>query len=134
MGLYAATKAALHSLSESLWMECKAFNVNVILIVPGQVRSNIAVNGHNEFQMPENSLYQKYMKNIMHRIAYSQLSGSIPADEFARDVVVASLHPEPPRYMTMGGASTIVRIFQWLPRTWVLGYFWRRFTAGVKVD
>ncbi|KAH8099250.1 oxidoreductase [Cristinia sonorae] len=134
MGLYAATKAALHSITQSLWMECKAFNVEVMLVVPGQVKSNIAVNAHKEYQMPDNSLYHKYMKNIMHRIAYSQLSGSIPADECAREIVTASLSPEPPRYITLGGASTIFRILTWLPRTWVLGYFWRRFTAGVQAD
>lgn len=132
MGMYAATKAALHSITETLWMECKAFNVDVMLVVPGQVKSKIAVNGHASFNMPENSLYHKYMKNILHRIAYSQLSGSIPADEFSRAVVAASLSGSPPRYMTLGGAATIFQILLWLPRTWVLGYFWRRFTAGVK--
>lgn len=133
MGLYAATKAALHSITESLWMECKAFNVKVMLIAPGQIKSNIAANGHNAYHMPDNSLYQKYMKNILHRIAYSQLAGSIPAEQFAKEVASASLRPEgPPRYMAIGGATTILSILAWLPRTWVLGYFWRRFTVGVR--
>ncbi|TCD66482.1 hypothetical protein EIP91_001307 [Steccherinum ochraceum] len=132
MGMYAASKAALHSFTETLWMECKAFNVDVMLVVPGQVKSRIAVNGHAIYTMPETSLYKKYMRNILHRIAYSQLRGSIPNEELAREVVNASLSPNPPRYMTLGGASTIFRILVWLPRTWVLGYFWRRFTAGVR--
>ena len=132
MGMYAAAKAALHTITDVLYMECKAFNVDVMLVVPGQIKSNIAVNGHNVYQMPDNSLYHKYMKNILHRIAYSQLRGSIPSDEFARVVVGATLQPVPPRYMSLGGTTTIIRILTWLPRTWVLGYFWRRFTAGVS--
>ncbi|THH33111.1 hypothetical protein EUX98_g1054 [Antrodiella citrinella] len=111
MGMYAATKAALHSITETLWMECKALNVDVMLLVPGQVTSNIAVNGIAAFDMPENSLYRRYFKNILERVAYSQSAGAIPADEFSRAVVSASLSTSP-------------------PRTWVLGMFWRRWTKA----
>lgn len=132
MGIYAATKAALHSITDTLWMECKAINVNVMLIVPGQVKSSFAFNGHAVYNMPDNSMYHKYMKNILHRIAYSQLSGSIPAETFAKEMVAVTLQPHPPRYLTLGGASNLFKLFVWLPRTWVLGYFWRRFAAGVR--
>lgn len=132
MGMYAATKAALHSISEVLWMECKALNVDVVLVVPGQVKSNIAANGTAIFQMPDNSLYHKYLKNILDRVAQSQAAGAISAEEFSKTVVAASLSTHPPRYLTLGGTSRTFQFLLWLPRTWVLNFLWKRFTSGVK--
>lgn len=130
--MYAATKAAVHSISESLWMECKAFNVDVMLIVPGKVKSNIAANGQAIYNMPDNGLYHKYLKNVLDRITASQVGGSMPTEEFSTTVAAASLSTSPPRYMTMGGSSTIFQILLWLPRTWVLRLFWRQWTAVAK--
>lgn len=41
-GMYNSSKAALHAYTETLEMECRPFGVNVMLVVPGSVISNIA--------------------------------------------------------------------------------------------
>lgn len=127
-GIYAATKAAIHSISETLWVECKPFNINVVLVAPGGIQSNIAKNETSVFRLPENSLYGKFLPNIIDRINSSQAPGSMPADEFARQVVQKTLVKNPPRYMTLGSNSTVFAILNWLPRMWALWFFWKRFT------
>lgn len=41
-GFYNASKAALHSYTETLRMECQPLNVKVVLIAPGSIKSNIS--------------------------------------------------------------------------------------------
>lgn len=41
-GFYNASKAALHSYTETLRMECQPLNVKVVLVAPGSVKSNIS--------------------------------------------------------------------------------------------
>ena len=40
-GSYCASKAAVHAMSNTLWVELRPFGVNVVLVVPGAVRSNL---------------------------------------------------------------------------------------------
>jgi hypothetical protein len=51
------------------------------------------------------------------------------AEEFAKRVVAKALSPSPPFYMTLGKFSTTFTFLQWLPRIWVLRYFWKQFSA-----
>lgn len=58
--IYAASKAALHSITDNLQMECRPFGVNVMLLVPGGVKSHIAKNSSERYILPENSLYKNF--------------------------------------------------------------------------
>ncbi|KAI9068708.1 NAD-P-binding protein [Trametes sanguinea] len=128
-GLYSSSKAALHTLSDTLYMECKPFNINVVLLVPGGVRSNIVNNqsGPERLKFPENSLYADYVDSILTKLTASQRGNPTPADVFSKQVVGAVLKPNPPRYLTLARMSGVFWLFTWLPRTWILNYFWRIF-------
>ncbi|CAL1694560.1 unnamed protein product [Somion occarium] len=127
-GMYSATKAATHMISDTLWMECKPLGINVTLVVPGAVKSNITANQQAIFKLPEDSLYPAYISQIMRRISSSQGPGSMPSEEFARQVVKKTVRNKPPRYLTLGGRSRLFQFLQWLPRTWALRFFWRVFS------
>lgn len=131
-GLYSASKAALHMITDVLDMECRPFNVRVMLISPGGIRSNISANQASRLVLPDDTLYKKYLPNIIARMHASQTPNSMPAEEFARRVVYAALSREPPRYMTLGENSLMIAILRWLPRTFVLWTIWRRFSRPVK--
>lgn len=45
LGLYAATKSALRAVTETLYSECKPLGVDVMLIEPGGVKSNVRLPG-----------------------------------------------------------------------------------------
>ncbi|EER44773.1 short chain dehydrogenase/reductase [Histoplasma capsulatum H143] len=68
-GVYNASKAALHSLSDSLRVELAPFGVQVTTIITGGVKSNIARTAHT---LPETSLYQPVKAEYARRIGHSQ--------------------------------------------------------------
>jgi 1-acylglycerone phosphate reductase len=123
-GIYAATKSAVHAITDALEMECRPFNIKVLLVAPGGIRSNISANqGYNP---APNTLYAKYADKILARMNISQ-SSPMPTDVFAKQVVRKALAPNPPSYMTSGRGSIIFWLLTWLPRVWVLSLLWNRF-------
>ena len=81
--VYNASKAALHSYSDSLRVELAPFGVSVITVVTGGVKSNIA---RTERVLPEGSLYADLEENYQRRQKYSQEVGMDNA-VYARKVV-----------------------------------------------
>ena len=128
-GIYCASKAAANSISEVLSMELRPFGISVLHVAPGGVKSNIAVNGVNRLTLPENTLYARFIHNIFERINMSQDSTSMESDEFAKRVVRNALKKNPPRYMVLGGRSTLLSFLKWLPKRLVLYFMWRRFSS-----
>jgi len=144
-GVYAATKAALRSITETLYNECKPFNVDVMLIEAGAVRSNIGRNGAAKYALPPNSLYKSFLPNILGRMHVSQARGVMDTDEFASGVVAKALpiqepytvdedstalvrrrYGTPARYLSFGGHAFQFWIMSWLPRGMVLNLVWKR--------
>ncbi|KAI0347958.1 oxidoreductase [Trametopsis cervina] len=130
-GAYSSSKAALHRLTEVLYQECQAFNINVTLIVPAAVKSNVVKTVlKSGMVLPEYSLYKPYADAIIKRVWLSQGANALRAEELAKMVVPKTLSSSPPRYMTMGGGVLMFRLFEWLPRTFLLNYLWRRFRGA----
>lgn len=109
-------------------MELKPFGIHVLHVAAGGVKSNIATNGLNRFSLPENTLYGKFVPNIIDRANMSQDYTSVPTPTFAKKVVENALKQNPPRYMTAGGRSLLFSIAWWLPRGFVLYLLWKRFS------
>jgi len=131
-GMYCASKAALQSISEVLAMECKPFNISVMHVAPGAIKSNIAANESSRFSLPADSLYSAYLPNILERIHTSQSKKSTPTSEFARGVVSQAMKRKPPGYMALGTYTFLFKIFKWLPRSWVFWILWRMYSK--KLD
>jgi len=123
--LYCAAKAALHSITEGLAMECKPFGVKVMLVAPGGVRSNIAKNQAETFDISPMSVYKRWEPKIVQRMHVSQGPGCMDTDEFARRVVAQVLKANPPPYMSLGYGSTYSYLCQWLPRQYILGWMYK---------
>ncbi|KAI0329157.1 oxidoreductase [Cubamyces sp. BRFM 1775] len=132
-GIYASTKAAMQSLTETLYMECIPLDISVVLVVTGAVRSNLSNNRLQTFAgLPENSLYKQFLPNIMERISVSQGADSMPTAEYAQRVVGASLQAKPPRSLMLGGKTLMYRVLLWLPRGLTLWLLWRRFSGSAR--
>ena len=52
-GLYSASKAAVHSISDALRIELAPFGVHVSVVAPGAIKSNIGDNNLKAFRLPE---------------------------------------------------------------------------------
>jgi len=127
-GLYCASKAAVNSISEVLFMELKPFNISVLHVAPGAVKSNISSAGISRFTLAPDTLYSDFISFINKRIYASQGPHSMATKDFARQVVTSALEKKPPRYMSIGGNSRILALFKWLPRGLVLYFMWRLFS------
>jgi 1-acylglycerone phosphate reductase len=123
-GIYAATKSAVHAITNALEMECRPFNIKVLLVAPGGVKSNISAN--QTYDPPPDTLYAGFMERILARRDISQ-SSPMPTDVFAKRVVTDALAPTPPSYMTLGKNSMLFWFLTWLPRHWLLSILWKRF-------
>ena len=131
-GLYCASKAALQSLSDTLSMEAKPFNISVLHVAPGAVKSNISANAGARYRLAEDSLYSAFLPNIIQRIYASQATNPMPTEIFANEVVSKALQTYPPVYMALGGHSLLFAIFKWLPKSWVLHILWKRHSKRIS--
>jgi len=111
-GPYSASKAALHMLSEVLRIECAPFGIDVVVVQPGSVRSNVAATGSIglERYQSQGSHYHAGHPQIMRRANASQVN-PMPAKEFAAKLVEEVTKKDAPRIVRLGtGADYIAEI------------------------
>ena len=104
-GVYCASKAALHALSDAMRLELAALGVQVVTVQPGGVASKFGDTGTAHARLPKDSLYTPISRYILNRAKLSQ-RGATPVDVFARDVVDHLLQSAPPAICRTGAQST----------------------------
>lgn len=115
-GAYAASKAAVHSLSDTLRVELKPFGIDVITVAPGAIKSNIGANSSVVYKNnPEWRFYKPFAKAIYERVEFSQQPGNTPTFVFAEKTVDAILKTKPPAWFSYGRYCTLSAILYYLP-------------------
>ncbi|TGJ82168.1 hypothetical protein E0Z10_g6614 [Xylaria hypoxylon] len=113
-GAYNASKAAAASLTETLRLELEPFNVKVINLMTGGVRSTFHSNAPDA-KLPPTSLYNVAKEPVEKAMSGADaVNGSDPsqwADEVAKELSKRN----PPHWVWKGKFSTLVRIASHLP-------------------
>lgn len=131
VGAYAASKAALHTLSDALRMEVAPFGIEVISVQPGGVRSEVASNAPfdaEHYARPE-GLYRAAVEAMRKRSRASQ-DAPMEAEEFARRVADALTRPRAPRVVRVGRGARFLSAIDRLPGAWRDRLFARAFGLG----
>ena len=113
---YNASKAALHTYSDTLRVELAPFDVKVMVVVTGGVQSNIA-RTHRE--LPKDSLYHPLETEYRRRQVHSQ-DTAMETTVYAEGVVEAALKAKPARTLWRGHHAWNV----WLLLTLMPKMFW----------
>ncbi|CDO73060.1 hypothetical protein BN946_scf185007.g114 [Trametes cinnabarina] len=124
-GIYASSKAAVHSLTETLYMECIPLGIAVVLVNAGGARTNIIKNMGQQFDIPSTTLYAPYEEIIREEFDPKRTEQGSPPEDIARVVVAKSLAAKPDRHIAVGAGSFLVNnILPWFPRGVLLRMLW----------
>jgi NAD(P)-dependent dehydrogenase (short-subunit alcohol dehydrogenase family) len=104
-GAYCSSKAALHSLSDTLRMELAPFGIRVVMLQPGGVVSSFGAHAEAALRLPPDSPYQPLAPYIRARAQAGQ-QGAQPAELFVKPVVRTLLGDRPPAVIR-GGANSV---------------------------
>ena len=104
--VYNASKAAMHSYTDTLRVELAPYGAKVMLIVATGVKTNV-LRIHRD--LPENSLYFPLNAEYRQRQLQPRENGMSPT-EFAGKVVEAALKPNIAASSWIGPQATIVRV------------------------
>ena len=74
-GYYSASKFAIEGLSEALRMETKEFNIQVIVINPGDFNTNNTINRKNFFKSENDDAYEMQFKKTLSIIENDEYNG-----------------------------------------------------------
>lgn len=105
--VYNASKAALHSYSNTLRLELAPFGVRVVTVVTGGVTSNIS---RTHRTLPEGSIYLPIASEYERRQTHSQ-ANAIPNEQYARSVLGQVLDRPSRDTIWEGGRSWLVWFF-----------------------
>jgi len=105
-GVYCASKAAIHALSEVLRMEVAPFKVRVMTVYPGAIASAFGDNAAAKLKdtLAENSLYSSVMPAVEKRARVSSNSPTTP-EMFANKLMSLMLSKRPPFNVGIGHGS-----------------------------
>ncbi|KAI0660642.1 NAD-P-binding protein [Cubamyces menziesii] len=133
-GIYASTKAAVRSLTESLYMECLPLGIAVVHVNAGGARTNIIKNMGAHHAVPPTTLYAPYAAVIQEEFDPARTDKATTPEEFARTVAKSVLptRATPDRVVWVGAGSTIVRVIRWLPKGFLLRLLWNQLVEKRK--
>lgn len=115
-GVYCASKAALHALSDALRLELAPFGIQVLTVQPGAIASEFGNNATAAITMAEDSWFKPWEKAVQARAKASQNARSTSAREFAEELMDYIRKPLRPETALIGsGARSMVRLKRWLP-------------------
>lgn len=115
-GVYCASKAALHAVSDALRLELTPFAISVMTVKPGAIASDFGNNASAAITLAADSWYKPWERAVQARAKASQKADSTTAADFAKELMVYIKSPLRPEEVLIGtGSRNMVRLKRWLP-------------------
>lgn len=105
-GIYCASKAALHSISEAAQMELAPFGIDVVIVQPGGVKSQFGETAAGHVITKSDSPYQRFAEGIAKRAKASQ-QYSDSAESVAKQIVDATTRDAAPFILRVGHGGNL---------------------------
>jgi len=96
---YNASKAALHSFSDTLRVELAPFNVRVLTVIAGNIQSKLSKPWHT---LPAGSIYEPIRKEYQYRRVDHFQDGAFPREAVVASIVSETLKSEPKAWLWVG--------------------------------
>lgn len=113
---YSAAKGALHSFGNTLRVELAPFNVKVITVITGGVKSNVAA-PHHRYSLPSNSIYLPMKEDFISKRQGNSQKNAMDTDAYAQSIVASTTKVSPKPWLWEGKSSYLV---------WFVDTFWPR--------
>lgn len=127
-GVYCASKAALHAVSDALRLELTPFRIGVLTVKPGAIASDFGSNASAAITLAEDSWYKPWEKAVQARAKASQKASSTSAADFSRELMGYIKNPLRPEEVLIGTSSrSMVRLKRWLPTSILDAQLLKRF-------
>ena len=115
-GVYCASKAALHALSDALRLELAPFGIDVMTVKPGAIASDFGNNATAAITLSDASWFKPWEKAVQARAKASQRATSTSAMDFSKELVRYIRNPLRPEEVLIGtSARSMVALKRWLP-------------------
>jgi len=118
-GIYSAGKFAIEGLSEVLRMELRQFNINVVVINPGDFHTNNTLNRKNVFSAGNNKAYEEQFRKTLSIIEKDEYGGWKP-EILARKIykILEKKRPANRYVIASIDQKTAVLLKRILPESW----------------
>ncbi|KAK0521956.1 NADPH-dependent 1-acyl dihydroxyacetone phosphate reductase [Tilletia horrida] len=131
---YSASKAAVHWWSDALRIELAPFNVRVVVVAPGAIKSGFGEAAESSATVPSpSSPYYPAAAVIKARATFSQQSDATPSAVFAK-LVLSKVLVRHPRAYVVAGAKSLAAWLSWYLPAWLTDRLKARvFSLGILV-
>jgi short-subunit dehydrogenase len=109
--------------------ELRPFGIDVVLLLPGAVRSNIGNTSTSIIKsevLEGLKIFQPWEKVLMERVSASQSSKSTPTAVFVKKAVAQVLAKSPPAHFAYGHLATLFSIMYYMP-FWFRDFVWSKY-------
>jgi NADP-dependent 3-hydroxy acid dehydrogenase YdfG len=114
-GAYCSTKAAVTAFSDTLRMELAPFNIQVITVQPGGIKSNLSDNADKDLERFRKTPYGPIQDFIVKR-AHASQQNATPAEVFAKKLVDKLVLEKTPSFIRIGKDSIVLPLLAKFPR------------------
>lgn len=116
-GIYNASKAAVLSIGDTLRLEMHPFDVKVITLITGVIRTKFFDN-MPPTRLPTHSIYAPIDAQLQNFVKGGEFGKSMEADVYAAAVVANALSPAPKSHFWKGPSTF---------KVWLVSFLWHTF-------